>query len=228
VEHREDRLRAEPAGPSASQQLADVLLQVITEQNVLLAGHLKRVSELAGALAEVLGLPEPEIRRIWLAGRLHDVGMMMFQKLEPFDASNWALMRLAPLIGERIVSAAPALASTAPLIRSSHEQVDGEGYPDQLVGGDIPLGSRIIAVCDAFAAMTSPYGPRRGVAAALEELERWLRHPVRRDYRQGILRGDLITRSGRRARGPRFVDIGEGSGSPQRRSGWRKCSGPMS
>lgn len=153
-----------------------MLLQVITEQNVLLAGHLKRVADLAGALAEVLGLSEPEIRRIWLAGRLHDVGMtavptLMFQKLEPADASNWALMRLAPLIGERIVSAAPALASTAPLIRSSHEQVDGEGYPDRLVGEDIPLGSRIIAVCDAFAAMTSPSGPRRSVAAALKELE---------------------------------------------------------
>jgi len=177
MEHREDRVPAEPGGPSASQQLADVLLQVITEQNVFLAGHLKRVSELSRALAEVLGLPEPEIQRIWLAGRLHDIGMtavpaLMFQRLEPFDASNWALMRLSPLIGERIVSAAPALVSTAPLIRSSHEQIDGQGYPDRLAGENIPLGSRIIAVCDAFAAMTSPYWPRKGVAAALEELER--------------------------------------------------------
>ena len=55
--------------------------------------------------------------------------------------------------------AAPALAHTAPLIRSSHERIDGSGYPDGLAGEEIPLGSRIIAVCDAFDAMTTdrPY-----------------------------------------------------------------------
>jgi HD-GYP domain-containing protein (c-di-GMP phosphodiesterase class II) len=70
--------------------------------------------------------------------------------------------------------AAPALAATAALIRSSHERIDGGGCPDGLTGEDIPLGSRIIAVCDAFDAMTSdrPYQPAVGVGAALEELTR--------------------------------------------------------
>jgi two-component system cell cycle response regulator len=72
------------------------------------------------------------------------------------------------------VLAAPALAGAAALIRSSHERVDGHGYPDGLSGGDIPLGARIIAVCDAFDAMTSerPYRGPTDVDAALTELKR--------------------------------------------------------
>jgi two-component system cell cycle response regulator len=152
-------------------------LQVITEQNVFLAGHLERVSRLSGLLAERLGAPPGEAQRIALAGRLHDVGKtaipaLMLHKLDPLDATDWALVRLSPLIGERIVSAAPDLACTAALIRSSHERVDGCGYPDGLAGEDIPLGSRIIAVCDGFDAMTSLYEQPGGTHAALEELER--------------------------------------------------------
>jgi HD-GYP domain-containing protein (c-di-GMP phosphodiesterase class II) len=83
-------------------------------------------------------------------------------------------MRCHPLIGERIALAAPALASSATLIRSTHERIDGAGYPDRLVGDNIPLGSRIIAVCDAFDAMTSerPYRRPVGIEAALKELKR--------------------------------------------------------
>ena len=78
------------------------------------------------------------------------------------------------LIGERIVLAAPALTSTAPLIRSSHERIDGDGYPDGLAGEQIPIGARIIAVCDAYDAMTSdrPYRAATTAEAALAELSR--------------------------------------------------------
>jgi HD-GYP domain-containing protein (c-di-GMP phosphodiesterase class II) len=78
------------------------------------------------------------------------------------------------MIGERMVHSDPALADTAPLIRSSHERVDGNGYPDRLRGASIPLGSRIIAVCDAFDALTSDRVYRRaiGTRAALAELRR--------------------------------------------------------
>jgi HD-GYP domain-containing protein (c-di-GMP phosphodiesterase class II) len=83
-------------------------------------------------------------------------------------------MQRDTLIGERIVLAAPALASTAPLIRSSHERADGRGYPDGLRGTDIPLGSRIIAACDYFDAMTSGRSHREPVPVeiALAELGR--------------------------------------------------------
>ena len=68
-------------------------------------------------------------------------------------------MRQHTLIGARIAQAAPSLAHAAELIRSTHERYDGDGYPDGLKGESIPLGSRIIAVCDAYGAMTSsrPY-----------------------------------------------------------------------
>jgi len=64
----------------------------------------------------------------------------------------------APVIGERIIGAAPALAQAAKLVRSTHERFDGSGYPDALVGEQIPLGARIITTCDAYTAMTAP-GP---------------------------------------------------------------------
>ena len=83
-------------------------------------------------------------------------------------------MRTHTLIGERIILAAPSLAHTAPLVRSSHERIDGAGYPDGLAGEAIPLGSRIIAVCDAYDAMTCdrPYRLAMAPAKALEELRR--------------------------------------------------------
>jgi two-component system, cell cycle response regulator len=83
-------------------------------------------------------------------------------------------MRRHTLIGERIISAAPALAAAARLVRSSHEAWDGSGYPDALAAEEIPLGARIIAVCDAFDAMLSDraYSPPATVDDALAELRR--------------------------------------------------------
>jgi HD-GYP domain-containing protein (c-di-GMP phosphodiesterase class II) len=81
-------------------------------------------------------------------------------------------MRRHTLIGERIAQSAPALVGVSGLIRSSHERWDGTGYPDQLAGDDIPLGSQIVLVCDAYAAMTTErcYQPAITRADALAEL----------------------------------------------------------
>jgi diguanylate cyclase (GGDEF)-like protein len=174
----DERMYANKAGrSSASRQVTDALLQVITEQNACLDQHVERVAELCGAVAEALGEPEHEIWRIRLAGSLHDIGKTAIpaairDKSSPLSEREREFTRRHPLIGERIVMAAPALASTAELIRSSHERIDGHGYPDGLTGSEIPLGSRIIAVCDAFDTMTSQRPHRRtlGVDAALEEL----------------------------------------------------------
>jgi HD-GYP domain-containing protein (c-di-GMP phosphodiesterase class II) len=180
LELADERMYANKASrSSASRQVTDALLQVITEQNVCLDEHVERVSELAGTVAESLGEPEHEVWRVRLAAQLHDIGKTaipaaILDKPGPLDEREWEFMRRHPLIGERIVLAAPALVGTAPLIRSSHERLDGGGYPDRLIGEEIPLGSRIIAVCDAFDAMTSDRGYRRSIsiAAALEELKR--------------------------------------------------------
>jgi diguanylate cyclase (GGDEF)-like protein len=164
---------------SASRQVSDALLQVIAEQDALLDDHVERVAVLCEAVARAIGQPDNEVQRIRLAAKLHDIGKTaipaaILNKPGPLDAREWAFMRRHPAIGERIVSAAPALANTAPLIRSSHERLDGHGYPDGLAGDNIPLGSRVIAVCDAFDAMTSERAYRRAmdVDSALEELKR--------------------------------------------------------
>ncbi len=83
-------------------------------------------------------------------------------------------MRQHPVIGERILNAAPALRPVAKLVRASHERWDGSGYPDGLAGTEIPLGARIVAVCDAFEAMTSDrvYQRARTRDEAMSELRR--------------------------------------------------------
>ena len=124
-------------------------------------------------------MPEPEAIRIRLAAQLHDIGKTaipdsILDKPAALNDDEWAFIRRHTLIGERIIAAAPALSHTANLVRSSHERVDGAGYPDGLRGTDIPLGSRIIAVCDAYDAMVAPrsYRSQLGHAAATEELRR--------------------------------------------------------
>lgn len=162
---------------SASRRVTAALLKVLAQQGVALDEHVERVSVLSRDIAQALGAPEHEVRRIRLAAKLHDVGKTelpaaILEKSGPLDEGEWLLVRRHPLIGERIVLAAPVLASTAPIIRSSHERIDGRGYPDGLGGEDIPLGSRIIAVCDAYDAMTTdrPYRASIGAEAAIEEL----------------------------------------------------------
>ena len=174
----DERMYANKAGTSsASRQVTDALLQVITEQSRDLDQHVERVAELASQVAEALDQPEHEVWRIRMAATLHDIGKTaipaaILDKPGPLDEREWEFVRRHPVIGERIALAAPALASTAALIRSSHERVDGGGYPDGLTREEIPLGARIIAVCDAFDAMSTDRAYRRAMSAeaALEEL----------------------------------------------------------
>jgi len=167
------------ASSSAGRQVTDVLLQVITEQNTQLDEHVEVTAECSAALARALGQSEREVRRICLAAKLHDVGKTaipaaILDKPGPLDDQEWEYIRTHPMIGGRIVSAAPALANTAELIQASHERVDGSGYPDGLAGAEIPLGGRIISVCDAFDAMTSDrsYCKAMSVDMAIRELRR--------------------------------------------------------
>jgi diguanylate cyclase (GGDEF)-like protein len=162
---------------SPERQTRDVLLRVVQERNPELAQRHAEVARLVVAAGERLGLSHDEGTQLRQAAELHDVGKMgipeeILHKPAPLDAEEWAFVRRHPLIGERIIGAAPALAPAARLVRSTHERFDGSGYPDGLAGEQIPLGARIIAVCDAFAAMTSsrPYAAQRTVPQAIAEL----------------------------------------------------------
>jgi diguanylate cyclase (GGDEF)-like protein len=161
----------------AEAQSKDVLLQAMAERHPELGHHSSVVADLARATAASLGLSDEEVRTVELAAELHDVGKVavpesILNKPGPLDDDEWEFIRRHTLIGERIIAAAPALEVVARLVRSSHERWDGGGYPDAIAGEAIPLGSRIVAVADAFEAMTSarPYSRPKSVAEALQEL----------------------------------------------------------
>jgi diguanylate cyclase (GGDEF)-like protein len=164
---------------SASLQTRDVLLQVLQERQPDLKHHVSDVATLAVSIGRKLRLNAEEIDEIARAAELHDVGKMavpdaVLQKAGPLDEGEWNFIKQHTIVGERMLSAAPALVPVAKLVRSSHEHWDGSGYPDGLEGEEIPLGARIVAVCDAFHAMTSSRPYRSGISpgAALAELRR--------------------------------------------------------
>ena len=165
--------------PPAALQSADVLVAVLAERAPSLAAHVNTVCELACEVGAELGLTGSELEVLRHAAALHDIGKMaipesILEKRGALSETEWALIRRHTIIGERILAAAPALQHSARLVRSSHERMDGAGYPDGLAGADIPLGSRIILVADAFDAMLSKrsYGTTRSEADALGELRR--------------------------------------------------------
>ncbi len=177
----DQRMYAQKRGgrASAARQSSDVLLRALAERSPDLSSHLQDVAQLAEATATACGLEPTEIEQVRQAAELHDVGKVaipdaILEKSGALDASEWAFIRRHTLIGERIVAAAPVLRHVAGLVRSSHENFDGTGYPEGLAGKEIPLGARIIRVCDAFDAMVSdrPYRPARTEAEALAELRR--------------------------------------------------------
>ena len=158
-------------------QARDLLLGVLRERVPGLGAHMEGVGELAAELARREGLDAEQIDVIGRAAELHDIGKMaipdeLLAKSGPLSGEEWDLMRTHTLIGERMLGVAPALAPVARLVRASHERWDGSGYPDRLRGAEIPVGARIIAICDAYEAMIErrPYRDSISPAEALDEL----------------------------------------------------------
>jgi diguanylate cyclase (GGDEF)-like protein len=163
---------------STKRQARDILLAVLDQHAPDLRAHSDWVSDLARSVAQRLGLPRERVEEIALAADLHDIGKAVvprsiLEKPGPLDKAEWEIMRRHTAVGEAILTAAPALRSVAILVRSTHERMDGTGYPDGIAAEHIPLGARIVAVCDAFDAMTSDraYRPAMSREAALAELE---------------------------------------------------------
>jgi HD-GYP domain-containing protein (c-di-GMP phosphodiesterase class II) len=166
-------------GSSTRHQLRDLVLRLIAERDSELFDHAHDVARLAAGVGRTLALNGPQVADLVRAAELHDVGKVaipdsILHKPGPLDPDEQEFMRRHTLIGESILSAAPALAGAARLVRSSHERYDGTGYPDGLQAEEIPLSSRIIFVCDAFHAMTTdrPYRQAVSDADALTELRR--------------------------------------------------------
>ena len=163
ADHRLYRQKAvRPSSPRT--QARDVLMRILREREPELHDHLRSVSRLATAVARRLGMSHEGVEEVARGAELHDVGKMavpdaILDKPGSLDSAEWSFIQRHTLIGEAILSAAPALVPVARLVRSSHERFDGRGYPDGLAGDAIPLGARIIFACDAYDAMVSdrPY-----------------------------------------------------------------------
>ena len=139
---------------------------------------MERTARLAKALVQGLELGRPLAKVVVLTARLHDIGKLgippwVLEKPGPLTDFEARLMRDHSVIGQTMLERRDELLAIGPLVRATHERWDGTGYPDRLRGARIPLPSRIVAVCDAFDAMTRPrsYSGSIPIQAALDELQ---------------------------------------------------------
>jgi HD-GYP domain-containing protein (c-di-GMP phosphodiesterase class II) len=160
-------------------QTRDAVLQMLQERDPMLHDHMRAVAASALRVARRLGVDHVSLQQIERAAELHDIGKIavpdaILHKSGTLNANERRFMREYPIVGERILRAAPSLAPAATLVRSCHERWDGRGYPDGLRREEIPLGARIIAVCDAYHSMRSaqPYRRPRTRRQAMAELRR--------------------------------------------------------
>ncbi len=131
-------------------------------------------------MAEALGLDGMQRRNVEFAALLHDVGKIrvpkeIINKPGALSDEEWQILRQHTIDGEKMLrQVGGILSGIGRLVRSSHERYDGLGYPDGLVGEEIPIESRIVSACDAFSAMTTDraYRPALTIEAAVEELRR--------------------------------------------------------
>jgi diguanylate cyclase (GGDEF)-like protein/putative nucleotidyltransferase with HDIG domain len=174
------RMLASVGGPEGAElQLATVigLAEALDIRDAGALGHSQTVGRYAEQIAAQLGLPDDHVERVRLAGVLHDVGKIgvsdrVIAKPGPLDADEWREMRTHPEIGARLL-AHPEFDDLRAWVHSHHERPDGRGYPLGLAGDAIPLEARILAVADAYEAMTADraYRPSMGEEAARAELD---------------------------------------------------------
>jgi HD-GYP domain-containing protein (c-di-GMP phosphodiesterase class II) len=171
-----DRSPWEPGGDEVA---IAALLDLVEEAAPDVAAHMERTARLARLVALETGLGDPLHCLVVRTARLHDVGKLAIppwvrEKPGPLSETERRIMRSHPVTGQAILERKPGLVSLGARVRATHERWDGTGYPDRLKGSLIPLPSRIVAVCDAFDAMTKPrpYSASMTIDSALRELNR--------------------------------------------------------
>jgi putative nucleotidyltransferase with HDIG domain len=176
---RSNRIVGPALSNGTARGTAHLLADVVEADDAYTAAHSRHVVQLAIEVARVLGLDAAATRRVELGALLHDVGKLavpdaILNKRGALTELEWAIMKQHTAIGERMLRAAGReLAEIAPIVRSSHERVDGRGYPDGLAGEAIPMEARIVACCDAYSAMTTDRPYRAAMPAADAKAELW-------------------------------------------------------
>jgi diguanylate cyclase (GGDEF)-like protein len=164
----------------AAELITAVLHAALAQRHPDLGEHSDDVAGDVELLARTIGLDEETVEEIVKAGDLHDVGKLgipdeIIAKPGALSEEEWRFMKQHTVMGEQIIAAAgPSLERIGPLVRASHERWDGRGYPDGLAGEQIPLGARIVTICDSFRAMLDErsYKPAMALEDALAELRR--------------------------------------------------------
>lgn len=169
------------------QELEDAYVQTIISlaravdaRDSYTANHSQRLIEYTRELCARLGISQEQIQNILYAALLHDIGKIgvpdeILRKPGPLNEAEWTVMKKHPVIGAEIISPVTKLSDVVPLVRAHQERYDGSGYPDGLTGESIPIGARILAVVDAYTAITDQrvYRPARSHLEALDELRRY-------------------------------------------------------
>ncbi|MGN6217663.1 MAG: HD-GYP domain-containing protein [Solirubrobacterales bacterium] len=177
---RQARVDQALALSEAYQGTALLLGDVVEADDAYTGSHSRGVVELSLAVSDRMGLNFEQRRNVEFAALLHDVGKIsvpneIINKEGPLDEAEWEVMRQHTIEGERMLKRiGGVLAEVGRIVRASHEDFDGSGYPDGLAGEEIPIEARIVTCCDAFSAMTTTRSYRKAmsVEVALEELQR--------------------------------------------------------
>jgi response regulator RpfG family c-di-GMP phosphodiesterase len=186
LENRDYRQNLEKKVAEQARKLRQLSLNAITAlasaleaKDSYTSGHSRRVAEIGADIARQMDLPQDVIDRVYVAGLVHDLGKIgvgesVLNKPTSLSDEEQRLVRKHPDVGEHILSPMGDDEGILKIVRAHHERFDGEGYPDGLKGDLIPLGARILAVADAYEAMTSerPYRAALTDAQARVELER--------------------------------------------------------
>ena len=165
------------ADKSIRSRMLESIRQTLHEKNPREEMHSVRVSEISGMIALVLGFTAFEVRKVQMAGLMHDVGKIsiderILNKPGKLKNDEWEAIKKHPEVGYRILSSSADTMDIAEAVLSHHERFDGKGYPRNLAGEEIPLLARIISVADSFDAMTGPrtYKKVYSVERAVEEI----------------------------------------------------------
>lgn len=141
-------------------EIIDCITCALDARDTYTAGHSQRVSDMALKVCQLIGLKEEDIEKVHIAAHLHDIGKIgvpdaVLNKNGKLADEEWEQMKKHSQIGAEILGKSHGLSELSDIVLMHHERYDGLGYPTGTAGNDIPVGARIIAICDSIDAITS-------------------------------------------------------------------------